>query len=518
VKRAIAFIRSNKERKISTADIVKAAGTSERILRKNFVRFLGVPPMAYLRRVRLAMAREQLINGNGDTSVTDVATRMGFMHVSRFASDYQRQFKELPSVTLAKSRSISTDLELEQRQALDKNAGSDLASPYFWRALPTLSIYPFQCPSSDYDVNACAAGLVDQLAATLSRIRAVTVKLCAAPRGHPAAERQATHYALLGRITREGERVRVIVRLVDLQDQRHVWGDSYDGVVHLLFVLSDRVVDGVVHALQPVILAEDIRRAFRKPPAVLLSRDLTLRWLPTALSWNRSAQALEPLHEAIELDPEAALPVALAAWCYTCKRPPWTAEGRRERAFAKVLAERAGLLDADDPLVLALRATVAQSFKDFEYADALSVRAVARDPGQVLGWERRAWLREANGRCEEAIPLFERSDRIEAPFLDGAESLVGIGSAHYSCGRFHQATQWLREAWRIRPGSKDVNAKLAVCYLRSGDRRAALKALEVVRHALPDVTVAQFIDAYNCREPRFREFTSNGLSDLGMPP
>jgi AraC family ethanolamine operon transcriptional activator len=52
---------------------------------------------------RLATVRHKLIKAGPDTLVNDVANRWGFWHMGRFASDYRRQFGELPSETL-KSR------------------------------------------------------------------------------------------------------------------------------------------------------------------------------------------------------------------------------------------------------------------------------------------------------------------------------------------------------------------------------------------------------------------------------
>jgi len=41
--------------------------------------------------------------GSGAT-VTEVATRWGFLHFGRFAGDYQKQFGEKPSETLQRER------------------------------------------------------------------------------------------------------------------------------------------------------------------------------------------------------------------------------------------------------------------------------------------------------------------------------------------------------------------------------------------------------------------------------
>ena len=57
--------------------------------------------MAYLRRQRLERVREELlVAAPGAVNVTEVATRWGFTHLSRFAASYRAAFSENPSDTL----------------------------------------------------------------------------------------------------------------------------------------------------------------------------------------------------------------------------------------------------------------------------------------------------------------------------------------------------------------------------------------------------------------------------------
>lgn len=77
---------------------------SVRSLQEGFRRSLDTTPVAYLRRVRLEKARDELTAAEpGTTSVTEVATRWGFVHLGRFSSTYARAFGERPSETLRRS-------------------------------------------------------------------------------------------------------------------------------------------------------------------------------------------------------------------------------------------------------------------------------------------------------------------------------------------------------------------------------------------------------------------------------
>ena len=58
-------------------------------------------PMAYLRGVRLELARAELVRAKRTGgSVASVAHLCGFGHLGRFAADYKARFNESPSQTL----------------------------------------------------------------------------------------------------------------------------------------------------------------------------------------------------------------------------------------------------------------------------------------------------------------------------------------------------------------------------------------------------------------------------------
>ncbi|GEO96520.1 helix-turn-helix transcriptional regulator [Kocuria turfanensis] len=102
VRRAVAFIDDNAGRPIGVADVAAAAHLSVRGLQRAFVRELGLTPTQYLRRARLAGARDDLLAADplAGTTVRAVAARWGFAHPGRFAHDYRAVHGEHPARTL----------------------------------------------------------------------------------------------------------------------------------------------------------------------------------------------------------------------------------------------------------------------------------------------------------------------------------------------------------------------------------------------------------------------------------
>ena len=100
VERAVAFIETNPDLSIGLADIARAAFVTPRAVQLAFRRHLGTTPTAYLRRVRLERAHDDLADADpADDTVTAIAARWGFTG-SRFASLYRDTYHERPSDTL----------------------------------------------------------------------------------------------------------------------------------------------------------------------------------------------------------------------------------------------------------------------------------------------------------------------------------------------------------------------------------------------------------------------------------
>lgn len=101
LRQAVGFIQDNAARDISVRDIASALYLSPRTVQYLFRRHLNTTPTAYLRSIRLAKARQELITGDRSmTTVAATAARWGFAHTGRFAVLYRRTYGESPHETL----------------------------------------------------------------------------------------------------------------------------------------------------------------------------------------------------------------------------------------------------------------------------------------------------------------------------------------------------------------------------------------------------------------------------------
>ncbi len=102
-------MRGNLAEKITLAELTSACATTERTLLKQFRKFVGLSPLAFLRRLRLNAARSELQRGTCDTAVSEVAAVWCFSHLGRFATVYRRAFGESPSMTRQRVRGDGPD-------------------------------------------------------------------------------------------------------------------------------------------------------------------------------------------------------------------------------------------------------------------------------------------------------------------------------------------------------------------------------------------------------------------------
>ncbi|MBX9844454.1 MAG: helix-turn-helix domain-containing protein [Xanthobacteraceae bacterium] len=101
---ALDWLSLRLDRPVVLDDLAAAAGVRPRTLEAQFKLYLGTTPMGWVRKTRLARARQQLLAAGEATNVTGVALANGFTELGRFSAHYRQAFGELPSRTLKTSR------------------------------------------------------------------------------------------------------------------------------------------------------------------------------------------------------------------------------------------------------------------------------------------------------------------------------------------------------------------------------------------------------------------------------
>jgi len=383
---------------------------------------------------------------------------------------------------------------------------------------PSIAVLPFQNMSGDPEQEYFADGMVEEIITALSRIRWLFViarNSTFTYKGQPIDVKQVgrelgVRYVLEGSVRKGGNRVRITAQLIDALTGTHLWADRFDGLTEDVFSLQDEIAASVAGVLGSVLEAAEVRRSAGRPTTDLTAYDLYLQALPHWASCDRDRllQALDLLGQAIDLEPDYAPALGVAAACCPLLDIAEIEDKAANRKRALNWARRAILGDSDDPAVLANAAgTLGYFGENIDTAIALIDRALTMNPNLASGWEWSGWIRQFAGQPDLSIEHFGIAMRLSprdpwTPFV-----LVGIGIAHFFARRFDEAVTKLLAGLEEVPSFLLSHQTLAASYAHLGRLDEARQAIRRLRVMTP--VIEPSLSAY--RDPEHRELLLSGL-------
>jgi DNA-binding winged helix-turn-helix (wHTH) protein/TolB-like protein len=341
-----------------------------------------------------------------------------------------------------------------------------------------------------------------------------SVRRFGAPDQDPIAAGRALHVqaVLDGSLQREGRRLRVSARLLDVSDGRQLWSGSFDENLTTIFDVQDAIAHRVSEALRVPLAStaagKPPRRDTEDSQAYLLYANGRLSW--SRLTEQSLVQAIDYFEKAIARDGRYALAHAGLADCYVMlgvfgMRPPHEVFARARRAVEQALDIQPDLAAAHTTLGhIKIQYDLDWSGGLQEYA-----RAVALDPNYAPTYHYRGIVLAMHGLTDRSLAELQRAQQLEplwmAPRAATGNTLVYarrydeaiaylkkalelddradnartfLGRAYLHSGRYDQALQEFAKRRALAPGSYgDVAQALAL----SGRRQEALEELERVR-------------------------------------
>jgi adenylate cyclase len=394
---------------------------------------------------------------------------------------------------------------------------------------PSVAVLPFDNMSGEADQASFADAVVEEITATLSRVRdffVIARNSAFAFKGRSGTDiRQVgrelgVRYIVEGSVRRVGERVRITAQLVEAESGNHIWSNKIDGAIGELFDLQDRMAAEVASAIQPSIRRAEVERARSKRPENLAAYDLVMRAFPHLWAHRPedNMEAIGLLARAMQLEPNYGLASALAAWAHGQQIAyNWASDFDTERNAARKLIEHTVMTVHDDPTALtALASAMMQIGSDVVQAASFADQALALDPNHAWAWMRRGFGQVYLGNPEEGLVAFERSARLSPidPFAFNVH--LGMALAHFAAGRPPQAIQLARRALAERPGLGWPYRDLAVYLAHHGDLDAAHEALERFVSRRPGITIDSIADGLRFMEPALLGKYLRGLQLAGL--
>jgi adenylate cyclase len=388
---------------------------------------------------------------------------------------------------------------------------------------PSIAVLPFDNMSDDPEQEYFADGLTEDIITELSRFQSFFVIARHSTffyKGKPVAVQDvgrelSVHYVVEGSVRRAGNRMRVVVQLIEANSGKHIWAERYDHDVTDIFDLQDEVTRSIVAAIPGQLESADIDRIKRKRPEDMAVYDYVLRG---KMHHHRSTmddntEALRLLDKAIEMDPEFSEAYAWKA----CTLGQALARGfgdDKEDLFARDVeaCEKALSLDENNfecHWIMCEVRMMAARLEDAELHHQKAFDLNSNDPRVVAQRsEVLTWL----GRPREGVEWARLAMRLDPYNAAGRAHL--LGRALYVAGSYADAIEAFRQ---VRAPSFKHHAEIAACHAQLGsDEKARQHAGEVLR-LKPDFSIADHMQGLPFKEPRDRGQYQNGLVKAGLP-
>ena len=177
----------------------------------------------------------------------------------------------------------------------------------------SIAVLPFSDMSEARDQGYLCEGIAEEILFALSRVKGLRVASRAsafryrAAGADPAEIGSALQVTTLldGTVRRAGDRIRVTVTLVAVDDGFCLWSERYDRDVHDIFALQDEIARAVVNALEITLSTADREAAHRLSTPDLDAYECYLRGRSYFFRFDRRSvgYARELFEQAITIDP-----------------------------------------------------------------------------------------------------------------------------------------------------------------------------------------------------------------------
>lgn len=369
--------------------------------------------------------RKALGEGAGNQKYIETVPKVGYRFVAQ-----------------VKSFSDSASNLIVQRRTKSKVIIEDIGNS---ESVGSIAVLPFKQFSGGVIDDYLDLGLADALITRLTKVRRISVRPTSAiaryagvnPDPVQVGTEIGVDSVLDGTIQRAGERIRVTVQLVDVNDGSVLWAEKFDERFTEIFAVEDSISEQVARALVLELTADE-RNLLRK--RYTNDTDAYQLYLRGRYHWNkRSSESLnrgvEYFKKAVKLDPSFASAHAGLSDSYTLlvvreALPP-------DEGFAKAKASASTALRIDQEFAEAHASLGHAMLHNWEWNEAeIRLRkAIELNPGYPSAHHWYSEHLTAMGRCDESIAELEL-----AAGLDPLSLIISadLGRAFYYAHQYDQ--------------------------------------------------------------------------------
>lgn len=399
-------------------------------------------------------------------------------------------------------------------------------APFALPDRPAIAVLPFTNMSGEAEQDYFSDGISEDIITALSKLRwffvvarnSSFVYKGRAVHIREVARELGVRYVVEGSVRRSGERLRISAQLNDVSTGSHLWAERYDRELADIFAVQDEITEAIVAAIEPQLYTAESFRAQQKPPGSLDAWDLVMRALSHHWRSTRedNAAAQELLEKAIAIDPAYGKALGLLATSHIFgAHMGWT-----DMAATVPIAERAALaaVEADREDAWAHHGLAYTYLFRRRFDDALAEfeLALTLNPNFAMAHAFYGVTLCYAGRWQDGDAAARRALRL-SPRDPLAAIYCGVAAYARFVGRDYEgAVQMARESMRQRCDFVGAHRVLTAAAGMSGDPALAASALEGLRRAQPEVSLAWITRELPMLRDEDRAHYLEGLRRAGM--
>jgi TolB-like protein/DNA-binding winged helix-turn-helix (wHTH) protein len=355
-----------------------------------------------------------------------------------------------------------------------------------------IAVLPFRSLSAAGDDEYLGLGISDTLITRLSNVRQIMVRPTNAVRKYAGREfdplaagrEQQVHAVLEGSVERAGDRLRVTVRLISIEDGRPVWGETFDEEFTDILTVQDLIAVRLTDALAVRLTGEEKRNLAKQ---YTLNTEAYQLYLKGRYFWNKRTtedlkRSVVYFTQAVEKDPRFALAYAGLADSYSLltdyeEIPAGETYPQAKMAVTKALGIDGELAEARTSLAYI------KAFYEWDWASAEMEfkRAIELNPNYATAHQWYAEHLSAMGRTNEALAEIKRAEE-----LDPVSLIIGAVEAWilYFARDFDGAIAKCLKVIDMDPKFAEAYEYLKRSYDQKGMYREAISARQTRRKIL----------------------------------
>jgi serine/threonine-protein kinase len=357
------------------------------------------------------------------------------------------------------------------------------------RAIESIAVLPFANEGGDPNTEILSDGIPESLINNLSQLpnlRVIARSSAFRYKGRVIDPQAAGHElgvqaVLTGRVVQRGDRLVINVELVEVRNNRQLWGEQYNRKLADILAVQDEIAREITDKLRLRLSGEDRKRLTKRYTE---NTEAYQAYLAGRYHWNKRTEeglkkAIEEFEQAKARDPGYALAYAGLADCYALLGdygflPPHDAYPK-----AKAAAEKA--LELDDTLAEAhtsLAFAKVQYDWDWPGAEREFQKALALNPNYATAHQWYSEYLSAMGRHDEALREIRRAQE-----LDPLSLIIHavVGRALYFARRYDEAAEQCRQTVEMDRNFGVAHLFLGRIYLASEKYDEAVTELQEAR-------------------------------------